>query len=187
MRSGAPYSIVLICTGNRFRSPLAEHLLRASVAELQVEVSSVGTMQLPGGPVLPEALELGRGMGLDLSSHCSRALTPELLEDADLVLGFERRHVAAAVVDGGAGRERTFTAGELAALLRAIEPPREADPIERARAAVREADRLRGRLGRDPDGMELADPFGSDTDGFRRSAEAVRELVNQLAAGLFGR
>jgi protein-tyrosine phosphatase len=180
------FSIVVVCTGNRFRSPLAEHLLRREVDGLPVSVSSVGTMQLASGPALPEAVELARDFGLDLSEHRSRTLSRELVEDADLVLGFERRHVKAAVVDGRAARERTFTIGELAALLRAVQPSADEDPGARARAAVAEADSLRDRL-RDPGSLEIHDPFGREPDVYRRSAESVRDLVEEIASRLFGR
>jgi protein-tyrosine phosphatase len=178
------FSIVVICTGNRFRSPLAEHLLRRAVEGLPVEVSSAGTQELAAGGALPEALELGAELGLDLSAHRSRMLANGVAAEADLVLGFERRHIVRAVVDGGADRGRTFTLGELAALLRAIETPTAPDRITRARAAVAEADRLRHRL--QANAAELADPWGSSPETYRRTAMAVSDLVAAVTAGLFG-
>lgn len=183
--SSYEFSVVFVCTGNRFRSPLGEHLLRAATTGLPVRVSSAGTLELPGGPALPEAIELGRELDVDLSTHCSRTLSRELLEDADVVLGFERRHVARAVVDGGVDRDRVFTLGELTALLRASDRRSGADPVTSARSAVAEASRLRTRLG-NPKAVELADPFGGSSDGYRRTAAGVRELVDELAGRLFG-
>ena len=43
--------------------------------------------------------------------------TIEQVRNADLVIGFEPYHVAAAVVDGGAARERSFLLRELAGIL----------------------------------------------------------------------
>jgi len=182
------FTVVFVCTGNRFRSPLAEHLLRAATAGLPVRVSSVGTQELASGSALPEAIELGRGLGVDLTPHRSRPLHRELVEGADLVLGFERRHMRAAVVVGGVARERAFTAGELAALLRvAGVPEASSDPVAGARSAVAEADRLRRQFQREPAAAELADPFGGSDDESRASASAVAELVREIAAALFGR
>lgn len=186
MAADATFEIVVLCTGNRFRSPLSEYLLREAVAGLPVDVSSVGTLELGSVGVLPEALELGREFGLDLAPHRTRALASGRLEHADLVIGFEQKHIAAAVVDGGASRGRTFTLGELAALVRAIDPPREEDPVARARAAVAAADDLRRRVQRDAPLAEVPDPWGATPAVFRRTAESVRTLVGEVVRGLFG-
>src|SRR6185312_16331316 len=110
-RRDDPFAIVFVCSGNRFRSPLAEHLMRDATEGLPVRVSSVGTLGIRESPALDEARALAREVGIDLDGHRSRPLRRELVEHADLVLGFERRHVAHAVVDGGVPRERAFTVG----------------------------------------------------------------------------
>jgi low molecular weight protein-tyrosine phosphatase len=181
------FAIVFVCSGNRFRSPLAEHLMRAATHGLPVHVSSLGTLELKEGPPLVEATELGRELGLDLAAHRSRPLRRELVGEADLVLGFERRHVAHAVVDGGVPRERTFTVPELAGLLRALEAHGPAATAEAARALVAQANALRVRIAREPPDVEIADPYGGTPEAYRRSAEAVRDAVRRIAAGLFGR
>ena len=180
------FSVVLVCTGNRFRSPLAEQLLRAATTGIATtRISSVGTLDLPSGPALPEAIELGRELGVDLSRHRSRPLREERLQDADLVLGFERRHIARAVVDGGADRERVFTVGELAGLLRVVAPRSGGDPASSARAAIAEASSVRAQL-RHPQAAELADPFGGGPADFRRAATEVQAAVDAIALRLFG-
>lgn len=185
-RRDDPFAIVFVCSGNRFRSPLAEHLMRDATEGLPVRVSSVGTLGIRESPALDEARALAREVGIDLDGHRSRPLRRELVEHADLVLGFERRHVAHAVVDGGVPRERAFTVGELAGLLRILEAHGRAAPTpEHARAVVAEAAALRARQARDA--VEIADPFGGTPDVYRRSADAVRDAVQRLAAGLFGR
>ena len=184
---GQDLSVLFVCTGNRFRSALAESLFRGATEGLPVRVSSAGTQQLAPGKALPEALELGLELGVDLGAHRSRPLRPEIVEGADLVVGFEQRHVKVAVVEGGAQRERTFTAGELAALLRVAGVPAGDDPAGDARAAIAEADRLRTRLGARLEAAELPDPFGGDEEGYRASAAAVDAAVGEIAFGLFGR
>ena len=68
-------------------------------------VESRGTSDVGAAPVLPEMLSAGAAFQLDLSKHRAVALGRGEFGDADLVLGFEQYHVAAAVVDGGADRE----------------------------------------------------------------------------------
>jgi protein-tyrosine phosphatase len=178
------FELVLICTGNRARSPIAEGYLRRLLADLPVHVHSLGTLELEGAPALPEALEAAARAGLDLSAHRSRALGGRDLSDADLVLGFELSHVAAAVMDGGAARERVFSLPELVELLEQARTPLETDPIERARNAIAAANALRvtgAPL------AELADPIGQSASFHRDTVERVRDLSVRLAIGLFGR
>ena len=86
--------VVFVCTGNRFRSPMAAALLRQFAPEVPLELSSRGMLDLGSVPVLPEALDEGARLGLDLSGHLTRPLVPGELADTELVVGFERRHVA---------------------------------------------------------------------------------------------
>jgi protein-tyrosine phosphatase len=178
------FRLVVLCTGNRFRSPLAEVLLRDLTAELPVDVSSGGTLSLPPSPALPEAIEAATRMKLDLSPHRCRHMSEAGLADADLVVGFERMHVAAAVVDGGAAAERTFTMPELVGLLRAVEP-REQEPVARAREAVALAHRARSGRPQLLDSNELGDPYGRSSKVYRETAERVEALCEELAARLF--
>ncbi len=184
--SGAPpFELITVCTGNRVRSPAAEGFLGQLTAGLPVRLSSVGTLDLGPVPALPEALEAAAALGLDISAHQARCIDAVDLGNADLVLGFERRHVAAAVVDAGAPRERTFTILELVDLLERIDPPSERDPAERAREAIARAQALR-RSPRELVLEELPDPLGGSADVFRETVTRVRDLCERLAVGLFG-
>ena len=140
-------------------------------------------MDLPRGRVLPEALELAPGYGLDLVSHQSRPLAGEDLSDADLVIGFELMHVSTAVVGAGAKRERTFLITELAAAMDEAAPPQGEGFVERARASVRQADEARkGGAG----GLqEIADPIGGPPVGYQTSAAEVYRLTTRVAERLF--
>jgi protein-tyrosine phosphatase len=184
MSADTAFQLVVLCTGNRFRSPLAEVLLREQTDGLPVTVSSAGTLSLGAVPALPEAVEAAIARGLDLGAHRCRHFSEAGLGEADLVLGFERSHVAAAVVDGGARPERTFTLPELVELLREVEP-RAHEPIERAREAIALAHGLRKDRPRLMDLSELADPYGRSQRVYREAAERVEALCEELAARLF--
>jgi protein-tyrosine phosphatase len=184
-RSKDEFELVLLCTGNRARSPVAEGFLRDQLADLPVRLRSLGTLELGSAPALREAIEAAALLGLDISDHRARPLAGEDLSGADLVVGFEQRHVVAAVVDAGARRDRVFSLPELVELLEESGPHRFGDPIVRARQAI--ADAHARRSGHSASSRaELADPLGRDRNFYRDTVEQVRELSIRLAVGLFG-
>ena len=184
MGSSDEFDVVVICSGNRFRSPIAEAVLRREADGLPVRVRSFGTMDLPSGHALSEALELAPRYGLDLMSHRSHPLAGTNLSDADLVIGFEQIHVSTAVVGAKARRERTFLITELVASLDETAPPQADGVVERARASVRQADEARKTASRIP--QEIADPIGGPAAGYRKTADEVYRLTSRVAERLFG-
>ncbi len=88
--------VLVICTGNTCRSPMAEVALRALLSpelEAQVEVASAGTGAGEGAPATSLAIATVASHGLHLEGHRARALTPRLVREADLILAMEPRHV----------------------------------------------------------------------------------------------
>ena len=180
------FAVAFVCTGNRFRSPLAAALFSAATEALPVRVSSVGTLELGPVPALPEAVELARTLQVDLASHRASCLGRVDLEPFDLVLGFERMHVREAVVDGAARIERTFTLPELVGLLEALpasaSPP---DPLERAAERI-----ARAHASRPPQSWtaaipEIGDPLARPAREQQKTAEQVDALVRRVVQLLF--
>lgn len=178
--------VAFVCTGNRFRSPLAAALLVQAAGGLPLRILSLGTLDLGSKPALPEAVAIADELGLDLSGHSSRNLASVKLDHFDLVLGFERKHVMASVVDARARLERTFTLPELVGLLRRLPgPPLPTDPIERALVRIRQAHAARPSGFRNGPLPELGDPLGKTLQAQRQTAAELSNLVSQLAIGLF--
>jgi protein-tyrosine-phosphatase len=176
------FRVAFVCTGNRFRSPLAAALLEEETRGLPVRIASLGTLDLGGRPALPEAVEIASELGLDLSEHRARGLARVDLSRADLVLGFEARHIKSSVVESGAPRSVSFTLPELVGLLGRIPgPPLPSDPVERARVRVRQAHALRGGA----EAEELGDPLGLTVRDQRRIAGELVRLTETLAERLF--
>ena len=99
--------ILLVCTGNTCRSPMAEAILRKKLQERggeAVSVSSAGTGAWDGAPASEGAYLVALEHGLDLSSHRARLLTRELATAADLVLTMARHHLARVEQLGAAGK-----------------------------------------------------------------------------------
>jgi protein-tyrosine-phosphatase len=180
------FDVVVVCTGNQFRSPIVEGLMRASTTRLPLRVTSVGTKDLDAVPAMPEAVDLASEFGIDLTAHRSRSLAGLDLSGADLVIGFEQAHIAAAVVEAGAAYERTFTILELISLLDEAPLVRADDPVERARAAVEEAHRMRRAGATLPVDAQIGDPVELGPSVYRETADRLRQVTRQLLDHLFG-
>lgn len=187
MGPSSEFDVAFICSGNRFRSPLAAAALAAHALDLRVGIASAGVLELGPVPALPEAVELASSFDLDLASHRARDLSQLDLASYDLVLGFERQHVHAAVVDARAALARTFTLPELVVLLDGLADPAAAtDKVEQAHARVRQAHEARNPGFRTARVPEVADPLGRSSREQRDVSEEVRRLVDRLAELLFG-
>lgn len=107
--------VLLVCTGNICRSPLAAALMHRVLEERGVagiEVDSAGTGAWDGAPVSEGAYLVALERGLDLSGHRARLLTREVVEQADLILTMARHHRAR--VDELGGEGHVFVLGEYA-------------------------------------------------------------------------
>lgn len=96
-------SVLFICTANQFRSPIAETCLKQKLSNLgqldEWRVSSAGTWTKKGLPAHPLAVKAATGVGLDLSEHRSKPVTPRLLERSDLVVVMEKDHKEALLTE----------------------------------------------------------------------------------------
>ena len=107
------YRVLIVCTGNTCRSPMAAAALRRALgpeAE-RVVVESAGTSAGEGSPASEPSIRIAAASGVDLTEHRSRRVTSESLRWADVVLVMEPAHRAAAVALG-ADPDRTHLLSE---------------------------------------------------------------------------
>ena len=94
-----PDTLLVICTANICRSPMAAGLLQHALAAQpeplrSLKVLSAGVSARPGEPVSENSVVALRKVGIDISHHVSRPLTQELLNRAALVLCMTESHRA---------------------------------------------------------------------------------------------
>lgn len=111
--------ILFVCTGNLYRSPLAEAFFRQRVEENGIqndwEISSAGTWTKPNQPAPPDLLTAAERYGLDLKLHRTRMVDAELLSAQDLIVVMEGSHKEALSVEFPSIRSRLVLFMELAA------------------------------------------------------------------------
>lgn len=117
-------TILFVCSGNTCRSPMAEAItrhvlsekLKVSEADLEkkgINVMSAGSVAMPGARATPQAADVVREMGADLSRHRSRPLSVELIHQADMIYTMGRSHAVAvmALVPSAADKVTTLAPG----------------------------------------------------------------------------
>jgi protein-tyrosine phosphatase len=189
-----PFSILVVCTGNICRSPMAQVLLTHRLKERYGDdaaryftVASAGTHGLADHPIEDDASRVLISLGVEPGEFAARRLLPDLVVGADLVLGATREHRAAAVTLVPAAAARTFTLREFARLAAAADVPGPSDDVpDAARALVQAAVEQRG-IARAAHFSEddLVDPYRQPAAVFeivgREIDSAVTAIVDQLA------
>ncbi|MDF9777877.1 low molecular weight protein-tyrosine-phosphatase [Pseudomonas baetica] len=104
--------ILVVCIGNICRSPTVEALLKSKLANRGIDVCSAGLGALVDKPMDKTALEVLREHGGDLPDHKGRQLTREMLQQADIVLTMEQRHVETIARMAPEVRGKTFLLGK---------------------------------------------------------------------------
>lgn len=117
IRKLSRYTLLMVCSGNTCRSPMAEGIARQMVAErlgvglegldgAGVVVRSAGAYTSAGMPVAPEAVRAVAVDGVDISGHRSAPLTREFVDTADVIycMTAGHRQVVIDLVPGAAGR-----------------------------------------------------------------------------------
>jgi protein-tyrosine-phosphatase len=91
--------VLVVCTANQCRSPMAEGLIRSRIEaeglEGRVSVSSAGTWTDSGVPATQNAVAALAERGLDISSHRSREVSEDMMQGADLILVMTGSHLQA--------------------------------------------------------------------------------------------
>ena len=175
-----------MCTGNQCRSAVAEAVTRTLTGELPVNVSSAGTDVGHPAPSPKKTLEAASMLGYDLGEHRSRPLTDDELDSADLVVGFEIAHVAAAVIERGTDRAKTWLLPQLVATLERgpVEPPSDPEDLVGTARARLAAAHARRSSASPMLGDQIADPMGRRARVHQETARTIDDLCKRLVSRL---
>jgi protein-tyrosine-phosphatase len=86
------FSVLVVCTGNSCRSPMAQGILAGLLESEPVLVYSAGTDAPAGMPATAHAVTAASELGADIGMHRAQQLTRELVRSADLILVMEEYH-----------------------------------------------------------------------------------------------
>jgi protein-tyrosine phosphatase len=180
-------SILVVCTGNICRSPMAEGFLRDALGRRLGEgapgVSSAGTAGWEGSPAMPDSVDAAREFDVDISEHRGRRLTIQMAREADLLLCMSTEHRDAIGSAASDLMARAFTLKELVRLLDA-QPGSEAEGLV-AKLDAADAARRSGAAPRSRDD-DVADPLGQPPEAYRAIAWELHEWIGRLVDGLYG-
>jgi protein-tyrosine phosphatase len=101
--------ILIVCTGNTCRSPMAEALLRAALpADSDWIVASAGTSADPGTAASEYARVAIAECGLTLEHHRSQLVTQELIDASTLIIAMTQRHIDKIMQCVPSARDRVY-------------------------------------------------------------------------------
>jgi protein-tyrosine phosphatase len=184
-------SILVVCTGNVCRSPIAEGLLRDALVERFGEraphVSSAGTSGWEGEGAMKESVAAAAERGTDISDHVARMVTGTMVEHATLVVTMATEHRDALSRFSPDTAHKTFTLKELVRVLEKLEPAADSpDPVSLSdRVADADVFRRAGFKG-NPHDQDVVDPLGMPMESYRAIAWELDGWVKRLVDGLYG-
>ncbi len=84
------YTITFICSGNIYRSPMTESILRKLLEKTkfakQIEINSAGTLNLEPSIASEEAIRISKNHDVNISDHISTPIDRQILDKANIII-----------------------------------------------------------------------------------------------------
>ncbi len=142
-------SVLIVCTANICRSPMAAAMLRARLQKERSDwqewrVDSAGTWALDGETAAKNSRQVMAERGIDISDHRARSVTGEMLERYDLILTMEPNQKEALQVEFPSVADRVYLLSEMEGSQQSIEDPY-GQKIEAYKETVEKIDKILAR------------------------------------------
>ncbi len=188
MGTTRPIRLLVICTANTCRSPMAAALLTAELATSGVGalVASAGTEGPAGRAASATSVEVMEEVGIDITAHRSRVVDIAAIEHADLVLVMTRAHERAMAATSGQAAGRVFLLGEFALLVDAAESASgaEGSGLDRLLRMIASRPPTRpSQLGM-ASADEIDDPYGGSIDRYRLTRDRLAVEAGRIVAAI---
>lgn len=176
--------VLVMCTANICRSPMAERMLRRHVAARDADATIISAGLLEGGRAASDgSVRVLANLGLDLSDHLSTRIDADAVTASDLVLAMEVRHVREAVLLAPDRLDHIYTLRELVERAQEI-GPRGPQPLDTWLADLSQGRTPGSLVGRTD--LDVADPYGGPAAGYDRAGAELHALTSEAADLLWG-
>lgn len=181
------FRVLVVCTANLCRSPMAEFLLAAAVREQPAltgvwQVRSAGTNAVMDHAMHPLADAVLAERGVPHEQFRTRKLTDDAVAGADLVLTATREHRRRVVELVPGAVQRSFTLLQFARLVTAMPASLTTARDDRGPALLAAVPLARSSAPFvRPEDDDLADPIGGRIRAFRRCADTIQDAVQRIA------
>jgi protein-tyrosine phosphatase len=190
------FTILVVCTGNVCRSPLAHQLLSAAVMTRlsperasSVVVHSAGTEAPVGAPMSAPSAAISVRLGNDPTAHCARQLTVSDIRSADLILVASRQHRKEVAQLVPRATRTLFTIREFARIAETLDGSAfaAASTVGDLRETVARVAAHRGYAPIDDPALDdIVDPIGRSEPTYERMASELVPAIATVSATLFG-
>ncbi|MDD2446411.1 MAG: low molecular weight protein arginine phosphatase [Tissierellia bacterium] len=109
-------NILVVCTGNTCRSPMAEGILKDLGAKnnLDIKVKSVGIMAFDGDNASNNAVIVLKNISINIEGHRASLVRKDLVDEADIILTMTNSHKNNLIRKFPNARIKTFLYNEYA-------------------------------------------------------------------------
>ncbi|HSQ33836.1 MAG TPA: low molecular weight protein arginine phosphatase [Peptostreptococcaceae bacterium] len=144
-------NIVIVCTGNTCRSPMAESILKDALIKRgevidEFNITSAGISTIDGLDASKHSISALKEMNIDLKNHKSKLLTLDLVEKSDLILTMTKAHKDIILNSLPQFSTKIFTLKEFA----------------------------------DDKDIDIVDPFGGSLEVYKGTAYDIQNTINKL-------